>query len=113
MITLSIIYLLTGILISLAALPLIYGKIPVNGLYGFRVPQTFESSDSWYHLNEVGGMIFTMLGFPLILSGALGFFLSEDLLVVHSTITIVITLLSLGLAIYLFMRYATQYLKQD
>jgi len=113
MITLSITYLLSGLLVSLATLPLVYGKIPMNALYGFRVKQTFESNTSWYHLNEVGGMIFTMLGFPLMLSGILGFFLPETMLVTHSTITLVITFLSIGFAVYLFMRYAIRYQQQN
>ena len=113
MITLSITYLLSGLLISLATLPLVYGKIPMNALYGIRVKQTFESETSWYHLNEVGGMIFTMLGFPLILSGGLGFFLPQTMLVIHSTLTLVITLISSGFAIYLFMRYAIRHQKQN
>jgi len=85
----------------------------MNALYGFRVKQTFESDTSWYHLNEVGGMIFTMLGFPLMLSGILGFFLPETMLVTHSTVTVVITLVSVGFAVYLFMRYAIRYQKQN
>jgi uncharacterized membrane-anchored protein len=113
MITLSITYLLSGLLISLVTLPLIYGKIPMNAIYGFRVKQTFESNTSWYHLNEVGGMIFSMLGFPLMLSGILGFFLPETMLVVHSTVTVAITFLSIGFAVYFFMRYAIRYQKQN
>ncbi|MEM1223483.1 MAG: SdpI family protein [Verrucomicrobiota bacterium] len=113
MITLSITYLLSGLLVSLVTLPLIYGKIPMNALYGFRVKQTFESDTSWYHLNEIGGMIFSMLGFPLMLSGILGFFLPETMVTVHSTVTVVITLLSIGFAVCLFMRYAIRYQKQN
>jgi len=113
MITLSITYLLSGLLISLAMLPLIYGKIPMNALYGFRVKQAFESDTSWYHLNEVGGMIFTMLGFPLMLSGILGFFLPDTMLVAHSTITLVVTFLSVGFAVCLFVRYAMKHQMQN
>ncbi|MEM6822641.1 MAG: SdpI family protein [Verrucomicrobiota bacterium] len=104
---------MSGLLVSLSTLPLIYKKIPMNALYGFRLKQTFESDSSWYHLNEVGGMIFTMLGFPLMLSGILGFFLPETMVVTHSTITLALTFLSTGLAVYLFVRYAMRYQMQN
>ncbi|MGJ8638789.1 MAG: SdpI family protein [Opitutaceae bacterium] len=112
MLTISITYLLSGLLITLATLPLIYGKIPMNAFYGLRVRQSFESNASWRHLNEIGGMLFSMLGFPLILSGILGFFLPENLLVAHSIVTVIVTFLALGFSIYAFMRYAIRYEKQ-
>jgi len=62
----------------------------MNARYGIRVKQTFESEASWNHLNEGGGMIFAMPEFPLILSGGLGFFLNQTMLIIHSTLTLVI-----------------------
>ena len=113
MIPVSLTFLFSGLLLSLATMPLVHGKISMNPIYGFRVPQSFKSESTWYHLNEVGGMIFAMLGFPLILSGILGFFLPESLLMVHSTVTLVTTFLSIAFALYLFMRYAIRHQKSN
>lgn len=109
MIILSIVWLLAGILITVCAMPLVYNRIPMNSIYGFRLPQTFISDKAWYHLNEVGGMLFSLLGFPLFLSGILGFFLPENLLVIHSMVTGIVILMAIGFSICLFMRYVMRY----
>ncbi len=52
MTTLLILYLASGVLLVLLSLPLLWGKIPPNGLYGFRVRATLENPDIWYPANQ-------------------------------------------------------------
>lgn len=46
---------LTGIVFILIGLPLYLMKIPPNGIYGIRIPKAYESDESWYNVNKIGG----------------------------------------------------------
>lgn len=109
---LAITFLLSGLLVFVVCLPIIHGKIPMNKIYGMRTRHTFKSDRSWIHLNEIGGMIFAMIGFPLILAGALGFALPEHLRDVFSTVVLVVNFLSIAAAVYFFTRYSIRYTKE-
>ena len=50
--TLLIMYVTGGILLTLIAIPLYFGKIGPNGLYGFRVKKTMENPEIWYPVNQ-------------------------------------------------------------
>lgn len=55
MTTLFILYLVGGIVLSLASLPLIAKKIKPNPFYGFRVPATLNNPGLWYAVNQFFG----------------------------------------------------------
>jgi uncharacterized membrane protein YesL len=84
----------------------------MNKFYGMRTKDTFKSDESWLHLNEVGGMIFAMIGFPLILAGVLGFVIPEQLLQIFSTIVLIVSFLSIAAAIYFFTQYSIRYTRK-
>jgi len=70
--TLLYLYIGGGFLLSALSIPLILGKIPPNGLYGFRVPQTINNPDLWYPVNTyagwhllVTGVVSTLVAFIL------------------------------------------------
>jgi uncharacterized membrane protein len=107
--TLCITFLLSGMLIFVVCLPIVHGIIPMNKFYGMRTKDTFKSDESWLHLNEVGGMIFAMIGFPLILAGVVGFFIPEQFLQIFSTMVLIVTFLSIAAALYFFTRYSKRY----
>ncbi len=50
---------LTGYIVPLVILvvsvPMILGKVPPNGIYGFRTPKTLSSPDVWYPANRASG----------------------------------------------------------
>ena len=50
--TLLILYVGSGLLLILVSLPLLWGKIPPNPIYGFRVRATLEDSAIWYPANK-------------------------------------------------------------
>jgi uncharacterized membrane protein len=52
MTTLLILYVASGALLMALSLPLLWGKIPPNGLYGFRVRATLEDPSIWYAANK-------------------------------------------------------------
>lgn len=112
MLTLAITLFLSGVLVTGLCLPMVYGKLPMNAWYGMRTKNTLDSLESWQHLNEVGGMLFSLLGFPLMLGGVVGFFLTDAHVPLVGLATSVVSLVSVGLAAYLFVRYSNRYAKR-
>ncbi len=55
MLLLTIFFCASGLLLAGLSVPLILGKIPPNGLYGFRVKKTMEHPEIWYPVNRYGG----------------------------------------------------------
>jgi hypothetical protein len=55
-------YAFSGLLLAGLSVPLILGKIPPNGLYGFRIPATVENSQLWYKVNTYSGKRLLVVG---------------------------------------------------
>jgi hypothetical protein len=47
MTTLLILHVASGVLLMGLSLPLLWGKVPPTGLYGFRARATLENPRSW------------------------------------------------------------------
>lgn len=65
--------ILCGIIFILISIPLVQKKVPMNRLYGFRIPKAFESEEKWYEINRYGGQQFIRWSVMLILIGILYF----------------------------------------
>lgn len=50
-----------ALLIALSV-PLILGKVPRNGIYGFRTPYTLSSDQVWYRANKIAGIALAVAG---------------------------------------------------
>lgn len=61
-----------GAAATLLALPLVLRKVPMNRLYGIRVPQAFVSDRNWYAINAYGGRWLLAMGLLLIGVGIFG-----------------------------------------
>ena len=109
MILLAVTLILSGLIITGICLPMIYCKVPMNAMYGMRTRHTFQSAEAWTHLNEVGGMLFSLLGFPMILGGTVGLFLTDEYVALIGTCTAIVALVSVAFATYLFVRYSIRY----
>lgn len=112
MFTLATTFFLSGLLTIGICLPMVFGKVPMNAWYGMRTKSAFRSQEAWEHLNEVGGMLYSLLGFPMILGGLVGFFLKDDHVPLVGMVTSIVTLVSCGFASVLFLRYANRYTKR-
>jgi hypothetical protein len=53
--SLSYLFVISGVLMALLSVPIILGKIPPIGLYGFRVKKTMENPEIWYSVNAYSG----------------------------------------------------------
>ena len=58
--------LFAGLVFSLLGIPLVFGIIPPNRLYGFRVPSTLADRNLWYLVNRAAGMDLVIGGVFLI-----------------------------------------------
>ena len=62
-----------GLLMFFISLPLIYRKIPMNHLYGIRIPASFKSEQSWYDINAYGGRKLAACSWIITGAGIVGF----------------------------------------
>jgi uncharacterized membrane protein len=66
------IYIISGLLLILLAIPLVLRKIRPNPLYGFRVKWTLDDPELWYSVNAYSAKWLVFVGLCAIL-GAVGF----------------------------------------
>jgi hypothetical protein len=65
-----------ALVFMLLARPLIRGRVPRNGLFGFRLRQAYESESNWLRINRFGGIRLFWWSVPLLLAGTLTLFLT-------------------------------------
>jgi hypothetical protein len=63
-------YIIFGVFLAVVAIPLILGKIPPNGLYGFRVKKTMENPELWYPVNRRTGKWLLVVSAFIIVAAA-------------------------------------------
>lgn len=76
MLTMMLMYVGMGSLLTLIALPLYFQKIPPNGLYGFRVRKTMANKDIWYAVNKYSSRWLIATGLVTVLSALVLYFLT-------------------------------------
>ena len=109
MLVVAVALLCSGMLISLGCLPLVFRMVPPNSVYGIRTPQALDSEEAWLDLNMVGGMLFSLVGFPLMLGGVIGLFLDGEYVAIVGLATTIGCLLTLGFSVYFLRRYSSRY----
>ncbi|WP_395753460.1 protein kinase domain-containing protein [Prosthecobacter sp.] len=63
-----------GVLLAVMALPLWLRLVPMNSLYGVRLPSTFVSEKRWYEVNAFFGRHLFGWSFSVIAAGIAGFY---------------------------------------
>ncbi len=106
MTTIAITTLLTGLVLFLVCLPLIYRKVPMNGVYGVRIPAAFESEQRWYDINAYGGRLMAIGALPIMLTGVIGFCLPADWFVAYASAATAVTLISVFVPLVLILRWS-------
>lgn len=66
-----------GVVFVIIGLPLVRGKVPRNGFYGYRIPTTMRDDRVWYPVN-------TLMGLWLIWVGTLAFVIGILLLLLRN-----------------------------
>jgi len=66
---LGILHMGIGLLLIGLSIPLLLGRVRMNGWYGVRLPQAFRSEANWYSLNRYGAIQLMCYGAALIVLG--------------------------------------------
>ncbi len=72
-------FVISGLVVSAISIPLIYRRIPPNGLYGFRVRKTLENPHIWYEANAYAGRRLFIFGLLVALASVGLYFLNLSL----------------------------------
>ncbi len=105
MIILMLLFLFSGALLAVLSVPLIMGKIPPNGLYGFRVKKTMENPHIWYPVNRYGGRWLLAAGLVLALAAVGLFFVPGISLDVYSYSVLAVWVAIFTIAMVVSFRY--------
>ena len=66
-------FLFGGAIMALLGVPLMRGKVPPNGWYGFRVRRTLSDPSVWYPANRYAGRRMFALGVAWVLAATIGY----------------------------------------
>jgi len=58
-----------AVIAIIAAIPLVKRKVPMNYLYGIRIPAAFKSRAHWYAINAYGGKQLLIWSIPTLCIG--------------------------------------------
>jgi uncharacterized membrane protein len=95
-----------GLLITVVSVPLIQGKVPMNGTYGVRIPKSFSSESNWYKLNAYGSKILVaFVAIPHVLFGVIAFFMPFRNIFEIMAAFFVVMILSISIATYLIFQF--------
>jgi uncharacterized membrane protein len=70
-------FIAPSIVFILAAIPLIFKKVPPNSAYGFRVAKTLANPEIWYKANKFGGIGVLVSGLITLIT-CLWLYLNQD-----------------------------------
>ena len=98
--------LTVGVVTFCVCLPLIYRKVPMNHLYGIRIPLAFVSNERWYAINEYGGRLLARWSCLSILTGTVGFILPPHTSAAYTCFAIAVVLISVLVPLIQTIRWA-------
>ena len=102
--TLMLMYVCSGVLLSLVAVPLMLRRVAPNPLYGFRVEKTLNNPKIWYAVNAYSGRQLFWIGLGTV-AVALGLSFVPRLDVgTYSILCAAFTLGALGISLVLSFR---------
>ena len=104
----AIIHIVAGIMVIFASIPLIKRKIPMNSIYGVKIPRAYESKEKWYDINQYGGRLLLKFGAILFFTAIAGLAIPVAHWVTYDLGSTVIVLVCLGYMLMAIFRYANQ-----
>jgi hypothetical protein len=105
MIVLMIVFLFSGLLLAVLSVPMIMGKIPPNGLYGFRVKKTMENPEIWYPINAYSGKWLLATGLVQSLAASTIYFIPGISIDAYAYAVLVVWLGIFAVALIASIRY--------
>ena len=105
MIILMMLFLFSGLLLAALSIPMIMGKIPPNGLYGFRVKETMDNPEIWYTVNVYSGKWLLAASLVQALAAVVAFYIPGITLDVYAYIVLAVWVVVFGVALTVSIRY--------
>jgi hypothetical protein len=105
MLPLLLLFLFSGLFLAGISIPLILGKIPPNGLYGFRVKKTMEKPEIWYLVNAYSGKWLLIVGIILSIVSIVLYFIPGFSLILYSYSILGIWAVLFAIALAASIRY--------
>jgi hypothetical protein len=105
MFILLLLFLFSGIFLAGISIPLILGKIPPNGLYGFRVKKTMENPEIWYLVNAYSGKWLLVVGIVLAIVSIVLYFIPGFSIILYSYSILAIWAVLFAIALAASIRY--------
>jgi hypothetical protein len=102
---LFILFVVSGFGLAVLSVPLILGKIPPNGLYGFRVRKTMEHPEIWYPVNQYAGKWFFTAGISIIAAAILLIFIPGIALEIYSLAVLAVFVIIFTVAMLASFRF--------
>ena len=105
MIILMMLFLFSGLLLAALSIPMIMGKIPPNGLYGFRVKETMDNPEIWYTVNVYSGKWLLAASLVQALAAVVAFYIPGITLDVYAYIVLAVWVVVFSAALTASIRY--------
>jgi len=101
-----------GLISTATALPLALRRVPMNHVYGIRLPESFTSDACWYDINAYGGRLLLVYGVVLTVLGYLARDLAPPVRSLWSPVFIVAPLLVFLALIPVIVSYARRRVRE-
>ena len=105
MIILMNLFFFSGLLLAALSIPMIKGKIPPNGLYGFRVKKTMENPEIWYPVNAYSGKWLLAASLVQALAAVVAYYIPGISLDVYAYLVLAVWVVVFGIALTASIRY--------
>jgi uncharacterized membrane protein len=109
MLILEILFVVSGLVLAGISIPLILGRIPPNGLYGFRVKKTMENPEIWYPVNTYAGKWLLVAGLSLPLAAVVLTFIPNLTLDIYSYTVLIWWVAIFTVAVVAILRYMKRF----
>ena len=105
MFVLMITFIVSGLVLAGVCVPLILGRIPPNGWYGFRVRKTIEYPEIWYPVNKYSGERLLLASLVLVVAAVGYTYIPGITIDIYSYAVLVTWVVGFTLAIVSSFRY--------
>ena len=110
-VVLLILFVASGLLLTVLSVPMIFRKIPPNYWYGFRVKATLENEEVWYPANEYAGKGLFWVGIGTVVAAVALFLVPITNVGVYASAVGGIVIVGLAVAViqsFLYLRTLTE-----
>jgi uncharacterized membrane protein len=103
--TLLIMYIVSGTLLALLAVPLWLKKIKPNPIYGVRLPKTYSDPDIWYATNAYAARYLVLAGLSMVTGALLLYFVPGLSVDAYALACLAVFVVAFGFGVFQILRF--------